>query len=1660
VLKRLGKYEIIAELGRGAMGEVFKARDPLIGRLVALKTISDALVGKPDLLARFYQEARSAGTLQHPNVVTVYELGKEGDTPYIAMEYLEGESLEKVIDCRPVLPLSQKLGYIVPVCRALEYAHKRGVIHRDIKPGNVMVTTEGSVKVVDFGIARLLDASSTQTGMLIGTLGYMAPQQIQGEHADERSDIWAVGVMFYELMCYERPFTGQNHAALMMNIMTEEPRRLSEAVPDCPANVAALVHRMLRKDISERFQSMEEVLLELDPIWRHIQMEQVTEFIAESKEKIETQDFPTARELLRKALQIDTSNAEARTLLEKVNAELRRIKLLPQVKERLEKAQSLLLAGHLQEAKVEAEAALRLDSSFEPARDALRQVLEAVERNRLFQERLRDSQQHLAKGALAEAEQQLEQALELNPASPQAQQLKKEILRERERQEKGTRLREMMHRARGLWKQQKFPQCLALLDALRSEFPSEAEVVKLREAVREDQAEQQKQQKLAEARALLAAKRFEPCLALLDQLQKDFPGEAEAARLRDAVQEEQVEQQKQQKLAEARALLAAKRFEPCLALLETLQREFPSEPDVARLLAAVRKEQAEQRKQQKFAEARSLLAEKRFDECSTLLLELQKGFPDEPEIARWLETVRKTQAEQQKQQKLAEARGLLAEKRFEPCLELLENVDKQFPGEAEIAKLLSTVRKTEAEQQKQQKLAGARSLLAEQRFAESLAVLDGLLELHPNDPAARKLYKIAQQEHEEQKRLARLQQEREALKNLVNEEKYAEAVARGEKLLHEFSGDFEVSRLVEFARARQTQQEQSARLQQILAELQSSLEGGRYEAALQAAQKGLATFPGDAELLRLREQALTKQKEKDKRDLIERRIRDIRAMIIRDELTEAITLARQTLMTAGADTDITQLLRAAEMEHAERERRKAQDRDVDAARTLIEDGDLDEASRVIQRAMETKLFDTYDPRVQEILEEIEEKKKAPAALAPAEASWPPAKPAEPATAYVYQSAASQQSVPIAPADASSAEMPGASAAPAPLARAATASAAPESSARAATPPVVQPVTPPVGQTVPPPAIQPASSPVVPTHQPEAALPAAQVTPATPSAPKEPVAAPRPRVARPSTERPVAIPPAVPAPVWKRPGAIAAAALGLVALVAVLWVGSHFLHHGPEGGPSQPKSTQPGSKVDPTEAQQRDAINNANKLIAANGLEGARDILQKVASLQGPLTPDIQKMQSQVDDAIQNKKLPEQLQREGQLWQQAMEQMGNARFAEAQESFRRILALPEGGRHRVEARQYLDVTIPSREREERLFKQAQQAQQRGDKASLQHASDLLTQVIALNGPRQQEAQQLQTTVRWTLDQLARDEQFANLQGSARQDLRQNDFRSARQKAAQVRQSGGDNSTISSEIGQVEQARFTQLETQFNQLKQRSDDAAVQQLKELQPQFVALEDDAWVKAADARNYADKLIPDAIRDVQTRMANRKAESDYKLAVQHYEQAVSTKDRGALELAQGELQAIVNGNGPHTVDAQKYLSQIPARIAALAPPSTLTVSPPSKTEISPGQSADRDAVLAVVQSYAQAFERRDADALRKIWPTMGNKYDGIKNSFQLASSIQMQVRVENVEIAPGGTTAVVTTTISQVYRPRGEKPRSSRAKTIFRLAKEGSSWFLSAVE
>ncbi len=266
-MKQLGRYEILGELGRGAMGVVFKAHDPLIGRLVALKTITASVADEPGLVQRFWREAKAAGALQHANIVTIHDVGEADGVPFIAMEYLEGESLAALISRGVPLPLTEKVGYLVQTCRALQYAHRRSVIHRDIKPANIVLTVEGVIKVVDFGIARVADASHTHTGTLLGTLGYMSPQQIRGKHADGLSDIWSVGVVLYELLTGRRPFKGGNQADLMRSILQDEPVPLSDALGDCPYQLATISRRALAKNEANRYQSMEQLLLDLKSAW-------------------------------------------------------------------------------------------------------------------------------------------------------------------------------------------------------------------------------------------------------------------------------------------------------------------------------------------------------------------------------------------------------------------------------------------------------------------------------------------------------------------------------------------------------------------------------------------------------------------------------------------------------------------------------------------------------------------------------------------------------------------------------------------------------------------------------------------------------------------------------------------------------------------------------------------------------------------------------------------------------------------------------------------------------------------------------------------------------------------------------------------------------------------------------------------------------------------------------------------------------------------------------------------------------------------------------------------------------------------------------------------------------------------------------------------------
>jgi serine/threonine-protein kinase len=248
------------------MGTVYKARDPVLDRLVALKTVHPGLLTKGDTLVRFQREARAAAKLQHTNIVTIYELGEAAETLFIAMELLEGSDLAHAMVPADRLTREQKIKIIVQVCRGLDYAHKQGVFHRDVKPANVHVRPDLSVKLVDFGIARLADSNMTQTGLVLGTPSYIAPEALIGARVDHRADMWAVGVILYELLAGRRPYESPTITSLVYRIVHEPLPPLDAKGLRLPSALVAVVHKALEKDPAARFFDLAEMALALEQV--------------------------------------------------------------------------------------------------------------------------------------------------------------------------------------------------------------------------------------------------------------------------------------------------------------------------------------------------------------------------------------------------------------------------------------------------------------------------------------------------------------------------------------------------------------------------------------------------------------------------------------------------------------------------------------------------------------------------------------------------------------------------------------------------------------------------------------------------------------------------------------------------------------------------------------------------------------------------------------------------------------------------------------------------------------------------------------------------------------------------------------------------------------------------------------------------------------------------------------------------------------------------------------------------------------------------------------------------------------------------------------------------------------------------------------------------
>jgi eukaryotic-like serine/threonine-protein kinase len=1730
-LKRLGKYEVLGELGHGAMGVVYRARDPIINRLVALKTITTGVADDPAMLQRFYREAQSAGGLQHPNIVTIYDMGEASELPYIAMELIDGENLEQLIARRSAFPITLKLSYAMQACRAFDYAHKRGIVHRDIKPGNVMVSKDGNVKVVDFGIARVLETSRTQTGMLIGTFAYMSPEQYHGEHADERSDIWSFGVLFYELLTYQKPFTGPTPASLMHNICNVEPAALKGLLPECPAELDTAVTKMLQKSPSDRYQSMEDVLLDLEPIWKALRSQSIADLLDQTRRLFDEKRFTDARDLARQAVQLESSNQQARSLLEKANAEIRRLLNRPKAQQFVEKGQALLGEKKLQEAKVAAEQALELDSSFIPAEELQRDIQKELDRARLLAEWLETAKQNLAEGLPDEAETLLAKVLNAEPSNAQAEDLHQKALKEIADREKAQHLLQGLQRARELWTQQRYDDSLKVLKDLANEFPGEEEVSRLFEAVRDDQIEQQKRRDLqqsrnlvasghhedaiallsdlrkqfptdetipglleaarkdqlnqrrllglTEARNLLAAGQFDSCISFLSSLtktfpedqeipklletalqnqaeqlrqrgiyeagkllaarqykecadflanlEKQFPGDREILLLQKSVHEEQATQEKLQGMEKARSLIAARRFdesssllvdlekrfsadeeilalknaltedrlkqkrlqaleqarnflasknyEKCLEVLSSLQEEFPDDIETHRLLDSTRKEQTEQSKQEGLARARNLLVARHYAESIVLLTELQTEFPAETAIGKLLNSARKEQAEQRQRDGLAQARSFLAARRYDDSIALLAKLQTEFPGEAEITRLLVTARQELAEQQKELKLADARSLLAARSFVDALAVLTSLAAAYPKDSAVMKLRALVQREQEKHAKEEKLQGELDSLKKLIGENRYPEVTSRAKELLKEFPSEPNLLRLVEFASSRQADIERDLLLKRKLDEAKSLVDAGRFEGAMRILQDALKTFPANAELQTLYQQSEIQQKKLQVRQQIEQRVRQIRVKINREELSEAVDLAQQTLLTLGPDTDLTHLLNSAQVELQAREKKRLQEGSLETIRSLIDSGDVDGASRTIDALVASQTIDFFDPRIQRLSARIQEAKAAAGGSAASSSSQ--------AGSPLSKEYAFLQVPPLADVPPSLDKVLSHDPAAAATQDSASATAPPQSVASGqSTESALQIPEIPVSPIAKIPPTEAKPSTVMP-----ASMPAAQKRTAPAHSPV--VAAGHPAPAPVST------------PMWRKPGILAIVA---IAMVSAIWFGvrPRSASRAPVNPPTV-KTTQKAapSPIDPLESQQRQALDDANNKIAANDLDGASRVLQPAAALNGPLTSEIQQKLAQVEESMKDANLRQLRQKEEVLWQRAMSSVADGRFSEAQNDLKQVVALPAGGVRREDAQRYLERTIP------------------------------------------------QLKIQKSLD------------AHARQNLERGDFPSARRAADEIKQNGGSPTELVGKIDQAELAQLKQLESQFEQLKLRDDEAAIQQLKTLQPRLQALSD-GGPQSNEALTYANN-VPAAVADVRGRFDRKIADAAFQQAIQKYHQAAANNDKNGLAGARGDLQSIVQNGGPHAAEAQKSLSELNDKLAALNQPTAPPLpaaKPTVKTEAPPLVADPEATVRSLIQRYAQAFNQRDADALRQVWPNMGPLYARYKTLFQEVDSISMRVDIQKIQFGPDGTTAIVNAQESQESKMKGYKTGRKQTARTFQLALSNGYWLITDVQ
>jgi serine/threonine-protein kinase len=765
-LTRIGKYDVVGILGRGGMGVVYRAVDRHLGREVAIKTLTEGINSDPGMLARFYDEGRKTGSFKHPNIVTVYELGDDNGMPYIVMELVEGDPLDKLIRSGEPIPMVECLTIVEELCSALGYAHRNNVIHRDVKPANIFVQPDRRVKLLDFGIARLEekrshDLSLTLPGYIIGTVSYMAPERLLNKPLDRRSDIFAAGVVLYELLAGEPPFSG-DELSVMQKILNEPHPPLTSKRKGCPASIDPIIDRALAKSPDDRYSTAEEMAADLTTAIAEIRQDQAQELLPEAKRLVEAQEFTRARAVLQQLLKIQSKQTEARELLGEVQRQLglrhreERIQHIRQQAERLfddkefDKSLALVIEG------------LGMDS----ANPELTKLRQRVEKEKKKQEGVREymllADSARREGDYPSAIAAARKAVKSDKANSKAIALFNLLIKESEEVERRAEVKALIESARGELIGRRYIEAIELLkkaELLDPAYPelqlllgdanSGLEQVRRRELI--DQLE-------CEASSAAGLDGLQQVARAIQEAMANLPAESGLIRLNAQV-ERQIRGLENRKFVDD-AVQSCRDLAPrkALELVQKARQSFPGDErllGLERLLTErLRQQTVEERRSEYLSRAREAISGGRYADAVHILDVCREEGIATDEICSLLDFASHEAAESEQQSvlrsRVARAQSLIGDSAYEEAIEFLEAALQQN-DDAALRLLLEQASAARESLRKQVEagLASAQRLVRSGRCAEAIELLEGQPPLVRRSARVRAAEAVLQEEQQQ-----------------------------------------------------------------------------------------------------------------------------------------------------------------------------------------------------------------------------------------------------------------------------------------------------------------------------------------------------------------------------------------------------------------------------------------------------------------------------------------------------------------------------------------------------------------------------------------------------------------------------------------------------------------------------------------------------------------------------------------------------------------------------------------------------------------------------------------------------------------------------------------------------------------------------------------------